>query len=154
MKILISPFAQKMRNKERNPKEYPHWERLLKLLKGHEIIQIGVPKEEKLVHDFRILKLKEIKQLLKEVDLFISVDSFLPHLAKHVNKKGIVIFGQSDPQLFGYPENINIIKDNKYLRDNQYDIWENAKYRYDVFVEPEVIADIVKNWKVDDGRNN
>lgn len=143
MNLLISPFAQKLRNGKNNPKNYYYWDRLIFLLEQkHSIIQIGTKGESKLVKDFRTnLPLKEIKKLLLECDLWISVDSFLPHLAQHVGKSGIVIFGKSDPNIFGYPNNINILKDIKYLRKNQFDIWENERYDKEVFVEPEEIVE-------------
>lgn len=148
MKILISPFSRKLRNGNKNPKDYPYWSELIALLKpDHELTQIGVKGEtlltEKVLYDLTIPQLKE--QLLTH-DLFISVDSFLQHMAHHYGLKGIVIFSQSDPKLFGYPENINLVKDPKYIRKNQFDTWESATYIKQAYVSPEVVLDAVKNW--------
>lgn len=154
MRILISPYSQFLRNGKKNPKNFPYWSELITLLEqeGHEIIQIGLFNEGQLVRNFKVdLTFKEVKKLLKEVDLFIAVDTFLPHMAHfYGKKKGIVIFGRSDPKIFGYPENINILKDIKYLRPMQFDFWENVEFDPDVFVEPEVIAEVVKNWNKGD----
>jgi ADP-heptose:LPS heptosyltransferase len=67
----------------------------------------------------------------------------LHHLAHTVGKKGIVLFSQSDPKHFGYEENINLYKDKKFFRQNQFDIWEFANYNKDAFVEPEVILNVI-----------
>jgi ADP-heptose:LPS heptosyltransferase len=144
MELLISPYSQNLRNGNRNPKNYPYWPELIKLLEeaGHHIIQIGLFNEGALVKDFRQdLTFKEIEKLIKEVDMWISVDSFLPHLAHHVGKRGIVIWGKSDYKIFGYEENINIYKDRKYFRINQFDVWEKELYDANVFVEPKEIID-------------
>jgi ADP-heptose:LPS heptosyltransferase len=137
-----------MMNKKRNPKNYPYWKELLALLKKEHIIQLGVKGkgEEKLTKDFRRdLSLGEIKKLINECDFWISVDNFFPHLAHHVLKPGVVIFGKSDPDIFGYPENINVLKDRKYIRKNQFALWEEEPYNEEVFVKPDLI---IKNIKL------
>ena len=50
MIIIISPYSRKLRNGKTNPKNFPHWEKLVKLLKedGHTIIQVGVKGEKEL----------------------------------------------------------------------------------------------------------
>lgn len=148
MKIIISPYSRKLRNGNKNPKDYPHWKELIDLLKpNHDLLQIGVEGEVRLVDNVCFnLKIPELKKKLLEYDLFISVDSFLQHMAHHYGKRGIVIFSQSDPVLFGYPENVNIVKDNKYLRRNQYDTWESAIYNKQAYVDPEVIVKAVTDW--------
>ena len=139
MKIVISPFSRPLRNGKKNPKNYPYWKELISILKqsGHNITQIGRSGEEKLTDDFRTnLPLEDIKKLLIESDLWISVDNFLPHLANHIPKKGIVIFSKSDPDIYGYKQNINILKDRKYLKEKQFDIWEVCEYDEDAFPAP------------------
>jgi len=146
--ILISPYSRKMRNGKENPKNYSYWKELLKQMDGYKIIQIGVNGEEQIVDDCRFnLLLKEIKQLLKDCDLFISVDNFLPHLAHTIGKSGIVLWGKSDPKIFGYPENLNLLKDRKYLRQFQFDIWEKEEFDENVFVKPDIIIKKVDKFK-------
>lgn len=150
MIILISPFSRQMRNGKRNPKNYAFWPELIeKILElGHEIIQIGRVGEDKLVPDCRFgLALYEVTALVLSCDLWISVDNFLPHLANHTSKPGIVLFGRSDPNIYGYDQNINIIKDRKYLREKQFDIWEVIDYSEDVFVTPNFVIDKILNLK-------
>lgn len=150
MRILIAPFCKYMRNGKDHPKNFPYWHNLVQLLSnaGHELIQIGIEGEEQLVPDFRKgLSFKELKDLIMECDLFISVDTWLQHAAHHYGKRGIVIFGQSDPAIFGYPENVNLLKDKKYLRKNQFWLWEQAEYNRDAFVTAEEVAKEVDGWK-------
>jgi ADP-heptose:LPS heptosyltransferase len=140
MRIIISPYSQKLRNGKDNPKNYPYWQQLIELLHEHELIQIGVHGEEKLVEDCRFnLSFKELRELIKEVDFFISTDNFFQHFCHHYNKHGIVIWGQSDPLIFGYEHNINLLKDRKYLREKQFWLWEQCEYKIEVFVTPEEI---------------
>lgn len=138
--IIISPYSRKLRNGKRNAKDYPYWNELIKLINYDNIIQLGVDGETQLVKDFRKnLSLKEIKSLVIKCNFWISIDNFFPHLAHHVGKKGVVIWGYSDPNIFGYHDNLNLLKDRKYLRENQFDIWESCEFNPDVFLSPEKI---------------
>ena len=141
--IIISPYSRALRNGKRNPKNFPYWKEVLQNLKQYDIIQIGTTGEDKLVGDFRKgLPYNEIKNLIKQCDVWMSVDNFLPHLAHHVGKPGVVVWGISDPIVFGYPENINVLKDRSYLRKNQFDMWDN--YPFDPNVFPSV-DEVVKS---------
>lgn len=151
MKILISPFAKAMRDGKENPKNFPYWDELIFLLKHHEITQIGVVGERELCNDCRFnLSLSKVAELIKECDLFISVDTFLPHAAQHYNKCGIVIFSRSSPTIFGYPNNINMLKDVKYLRPNkeQFYLWEQCTFNKDSFVSAKEVYDEVCKFKI------
>jgi hypothetical protein len=110
MKILIN------RGNVVNAKSYPYWEELIALLKSHEIKEIK-----------GILKEQEIIDLVNWSDVWISIDSFLPHLCKYYNlKNGIVLWGKSNPQIFGYSENVNILKSILNLRPDQFGEWKNV----------------------------
>lgn len=144
-KCIISPFSRPLRNGKQNPKNYPYWKELIKLLPYH-VIQIGVKGEDKLVKDCRFnLSIKELKALIKECDLWISVDTFLPHLAHHVGKSGVVIWGKSDPNIFGYLENKNVIINREKLRSNQFIFWENEVFDESVFPKPEQLLKIIND---------
>lgn len=142
--VVISPYSRVLRNGKENPKNYPYWLELIEKLenRGANIIQIGTPGEFQLVKDFRSnLKLTEIVDLLKGSDVWISVDNFLPHLAHlHGVRGGIVLWGKSDPRIFGYPENVNIWKGEEFLRKKQFDIWETEEFDKDVFIKPSGIV--------------
>lgn len=142
---IISPFSRPLRNGKPNPKNYPYWKELIELLPYH-VIQIGVKGEEKLVKDCRFnLSIKELKKLIKDCDLWISVDTFLPHLAHHVGKSGVVIWGTSDPNIFGYLENKNVIINREKLRSNQFIFWENEVFDESVFPKPEQLLNAIND---------
>jgi len=149
-KIIISPFAKPLRNGKENPKNYPFWEELILLLKKNEfyIIQIGVDKETKFDVDKVVFNasLKELEKITKECDLFLGIDNFFQHFCSMIGKKGIAIFGKSDPKIFGHDENIIIIKDEKYLRKNQFDTWENEKFDPNCFVKPLIVLNQIQTF--------
>ena len=108
--IIISPFAKMMRNGEKHPKNYPYWKELISMI-DHPIVQVGIKGEEQFVEDYRVnLPLPELKELVLQCDTWISVDSFFQHFCWDIGKYGIVLWGQSDPNIFGHPENINLLK--------------------------------------------
>lgn len=143
--VVISPFAQALRNGKENPKNFPYWKELVALLveSNIKVIQIGSSKDNKIpgITDFRQnLKLSQIRELLKECDTWISVDSFLQHLnSNYERKQGVVIFSQSNPDIFGYKENINLLKHRKYLREKQFWLWEQCEFDADAFVSAETV---------------
>jgi ADP-heptose:LPS heptosyltransferase len=151
--IIISPYSKKLRSGvSPNPKDYPYWNELIKLIlvkfPETKIIQVGIDGEEKLENTetkFN-LPLKELKTLINECDIWISVDNFFHHLGSYMGKKGIVLFGQSDPKIFGNSNNINLLRDRKYLRENQFDFWENAKLIPKSFVSPENVLKVLEKF--------
>lgn len=137
--ILIAPYAQKLRNGKNNPKNYPYWDELIKLI-DIPIIQVGVQGEKQLVTDFRQnLSLDELKELALHCKTWLSVDSFFQHFCWDLGKYGFVLWGQSDPNIFGHPENYNLLKDRKYLREKQFWLWEQAEENDDSFLKPEEV---------------
>lgn len=145
MNILISPYPQKLRNGKRSAKDYPYWKELIVLLKKHNITQLAVPGEVQLVPNMQVnLGYDTIKRMIHLSDFWISVDSFLQHVAHHVKKPGVVLWGPSDPLIFGYEENLNILKDRSVLRKDQYEIWEKQEFNPDIFVKPEQVYESVK----------
>lgn len=150
MKIVIFPWARKMRTDKPHPKDYPYWPELISKLKdlGHEIIQVGVEGEIQLVEDFRKnLNFNQLSDLVKSCDTWIGVDSFGQHLGWHLGVRGIAIFGQSDPNIFGHPENINLLKSKSYLREKQFWLWEQAEYNRDAFVEADEVIAVLDTLK-------
>lgn len=145
--VIISPFSKKLRNGKNNAKNFPYWPELLARLDPYcYIIQIGSSGENCLTRDFRTnLPLSEIKRLVKDCAFWISVDSFLPHLAHHENVPGVVLWGLSDPEVFGYPENLNIIRDRKLLRKDQFLYWEEEPFNEGVFLGAEDVFNKIKS---------
>jgi ADP-heptose:LPS heptosyltransferase len=137
--ILISPYSKKLRNGQNNPKNYPWWSELISMI-NEPIVQVGIDGETQLVEDFRKnLSLKELSDLILECRTWISVDSFFQHLAWDIGKPGVVLWGQSDPLIFGHSENTNLLKDRKYLREKQFWWWEQCEYIEESFVKPEEV---------------
>ena len=149
--IVISPYSRVLRDGKENAKNYPYWEALIKLLhkEGYYIIQIGRKGEKALPVKKHLydLNLKQIGELVLNSNIWISVDNFLPHLCFKVKKSGIVLWGKSDPNIFGYQMNTNLLKDRKYLRKLQFDIWEKEEYDSDVFVSPEIVLEAVRKYE-------
>jgi len=151
MKILLSPYSQILRNGEKNPKEYPFWGELVEILKGkgYNLVQIGLSHEPLLnVHEaFLDCPEDELKEVTNECDLWISVDNFFQHLCNRFElKKGIVLWGKSDPSLFGYEHNVNLFVDRKNFRKDQFDIWEKEKHSSDVFVSPDIVVQAIDEF--------
>ena len=150
-KIILAPYAKKLRNGKTNPKNYPWFPEVIQKLKKNDpniyIKQIGSEEEKTVcpkVDEFaKGLSMQEIIKEIKECMTFVSVDSFLGHLGAYIGKRGIVIFGKSDPNIFSYPQNNNVLKDRKYLRKNQFDIWEAEPFDKKVFFEASELTKII-----------
>jgi len=142
--IIISPYAKPLPKGGVNPKNYPYWTELLKLIR-EPVIQVGVDGEQQLTQDFRKnLSLSDLAILVSQCRTWISCDSFFQHFCWDLGKPGIVLWGQSDPLIYGHPENINLLKDRSYLYHNQFLSWDLIPMRQDCFVEPErVLAHLI-----------
>jgi len=147
--ILISAFARNFNNGRSNPKDYPlaYWEETIHLLKinGHRTIQVGIDGDRMLDVDACIFNksLTTLRSLIIACDVWISVDSFFQHYATSLNRKGIVIWGPSDYRIFGYDSNINLVKDIKYLRKEQFVRWDCVDYDANCFAPPAAIMSAV-----------
>ena len=132
--IVISPYSRPLKSGKNNPKNYPFWEELIAMI-DEPIVQIGIEGEVQLVKDFRKdLPISELKKLLAECRTWISCDSFFQHLGWIEGKKGVVLWSVSDPLIYGHPENINLLKDRKYLAGNQFLWWEAYDHNAETFV--------------------
>ena len=137
--IIISPYAKKLVNNKENPKNYPFWNELIKLI-DQPIVQVGIDGETQLVDDFRPnLSMPQLRQLIKDCRIWIGVDSFFQHLAWSEGKPGIVLWSVSDPLIFGHTENINLLKDRVYLAENQFLWWDFIEHDSSKFVTPEEV---------------
>lgn len=148
--IIISPYASKLPNNRPNPKNYPYWpEIVLGLLEeGFDVQQIGIDGEKIISSDISIfhknLSFSDIGNLISNCFCWFSVDNFLQHFVQTLpdKKPGVVIWGKSDPLIFGYPDNLNILEDRKNLRHNQFDYWFNEPYDAEVFPCPKKVLDL------------
>ena len=137
--VIIAPFAKKLMSGKRNPKDYPYWAEVIAGIK-EPIVQVGVEGEQQLVEDFRKnLPIAELRKLIRECRTWASCDSFFQHLAWDEGKPGVVLWGVSDPLIFGHPENVNLLKDRKYLADNQFLWWEYTEHMNERFAGPDEV---------------
>lgn len=104
------------------------------------VIQVGITGETQICTDFRQnLSLDDLKMLLQACRTWIGCDSFFQHLAWSEGKPGIVLWGISDPLIYGHPENVNLLKGREYLAPNQFLWWEAYEFDADRFVKPDVV---------------
>jgi ADP-heptose:LPS heptosyltransferase len=150
-KIIISPFSKGLRpplENQPNPKNFPYWKEVVAELRkrGHYVIQVGAGNEKSIdANEMKMnLRLKDLANLLLESDTWIAVDNFFQHFASHYKKRGVVIFSKSDPNIFGYKENINLLKNRRYLRPDQFQIWEQCEYTAEAFVSPIEVVNSVE----------
>ena len=137
--IIIAPFAKKLITGRRNPKDYPFWEQVIAGIK-EPIVQVGVEGEQQLVEDFRKNRpINELRRLVGECRTWVSCDSFFQHLAWDEGRPGVVLWGPSDPLIFGHPENINLLKSREHLVKNQFLWWEHTEHKSERFVSPEEV---------------
>ena len=142
MNILLAPYARPLRNGNVNAKNYPYAKELADLLcgNGHVVVQIGVEGETQVVPVFRKnLPFEKVSAELKKHDTFVAVDSYLQHHAWLLGVRGVVLWGQSDPLIFGHTLHINLLKDRKYLRPDQFNTYEGLACVDEAFVLPSTV---------------
>lgn len=142
--ILVSPWARNTTEGRPSPKNYPHWKAVVDGLSkiGHELIQVscsGEPDVPGVARRMNNLPLKQIAELLKTCKTWLAPDNFLPHMAWTIGQPGVVIFGPSSPDIFGHPENINLLKDRRFLRARQFGLWSQENPNPEAFVAPEIV---------------
>ncbi|MBU1202247.1 MAG: 4Fe-4S cluster-binding domain-containing protein [Nanoarchaeota archaeon] len=90
------------------------WEELVKKNSDITFIQLGL-KDEPAVKGAVDLRgktsIREAMALVKNAKGFVGVDSFLAHAAAAFKTSSVVLFGPSNPTIWGYSQNINIYKD-------------------------------------------
>ncbi|HEY6965872.1 MAG TPA: hypothetical protein VI229_00260 [Burkholderiales bacterium] len=123
------------------------WTEVLRLLDERRrvtVCQLGLEGEPQLVEDFRRgLPMVAIAGLIARAQVWVSCDSFLPHLARHVGAPGVVVWSRSDPRIFGYAENDNLLADRKYLRAEPFAAWETESYVASAFPEQEAVVNAI-----------
>jgi len=141
--ILFAPFAARSPSLkgQPSPKDYPNPKELAALLENEdEVIQVGGGNDEQLCKDFRPnLDFNELGKLIDASRTGVCVDSYLQHAYWYRDRRAIVLFGISDPVIFGHPENLNLLADRAFLRPNQFDLYYVSDYRAEAFVDPEIV---------------
>lgn len=142
--ILIFPWCAKTTEGKPNPKNYPFWHEVVKGLAsaGFECHQISRPDEPVISGIHRHVtdaNLDAIEALMRVCDTWLSCDSFAQHMAWTLGEPGVVIFGPSDPLIFGHLENMNLLKDRRFLREQQFWLWSQTQAYPEMFVGPETV---------------
>lgn len=146
LELIISPYSSKLSNGQVNAKSYPYWNKLVYLLskEGYEIIQIGVAGEDRIEGVSQFVQgwpFAKLRTLVADCAGWISVDNFFPHFVHCERlKPGIVLWGPSDPRIWGYPENINLLRGRDFLRPHQMQTWNEWDYNPQAFVYAENVV--------------
>lgn len=107
--IIIAPYSASPRKKYDSNK----WTELVKILnsKGTLVIQEGKEHEEYIKGCYYLSGLTtpgQLISLIKKCDLVITSDNFVMHSAYLVNKPAIVLWGPTDPKVYGYNTHIHL----------------------------------------------
>lgn len=145
-KILIQPYAAILEGKiGQNPKDWPFFNELIALFPEHKFYQIGSEKLPLVGAELITTDRKGVIDLVNECDAWISVDSWLQHVATLTcKKKGIVIFTRSSPKLYGHEQNINLFKSEMYFKIDQFSLWHLSERTEAAFVSVDVVAKELK----------
>ncbi|MCU0467374.1 MAG: hypothetical protein MUF58_02145 [Arcicella sp.] len=108
--IAINPTSRTTKNQEWDLVE---WEKLVHDMPDVTFIQLGLADEPyiKGTVDFRgKTSLRMSVAMLKYMKGFVGVETFLGHAAVAVGVPAVVLFGPSNPAIWGYSSNTNIYK--------------------------------------------
>ncbi len=93
--------------------EINKWEEIVQRFPNLTFIQLGTKNEEKIKGAIDLLgktSIREAMALVKYAELFVGVNSFLAHATNAFGTRGVVIWGDTTPKVFGHSNNINIYK--------------------------------------------
>jgi len=136
-------------NLYQNPNDgrnYPHWmaqqviDNLKKQNPDREIIHFGLPNEPQyqgaivLEASFPVWH-----EILKGAEGFIGIDSSLQHMAASSKTKGVVIWGSTRFNQFGYPENSNV---NFHMQNTWDETKFNAADPRNAMVDPHTVINL------------
>ncbi len=107
--ILISPSSESPR------KEMPPalWHEVVRQLTEHDclVIQVGKRDELHIRNTYSLIGLTTPRQLIRlisKLDLVITVDNFIMHIAHMVGTPALVIWGPTEKKVYGYPGHIPV----------------------------------------------
>lgn len=102
---------------EGHPKLWPlpYYNRLIALIRKHypkiKLVQVGTPQKAMKGVNLNVTgktNLEEIKVLLKYSMLHVDGEGGLVHLKHLLQGVSVVLFGPTDPKIFGYDNNVNL----------------------------------------------
>lgn len=151
MKIFLAPFTNKRIDGKPHAKEYPFWEELLNLITiQDEVYQYVMPGDKELVKSvIPHVPFKDFFNIVKEMDTFLCVDSYLPHFMNchFPDKRGFVLFGPSDPTIWGYQQNFNLTNGRSFWRPNQFETWNQWEANPESHVNPLDVYSAITKYK-------
>jgi hypothetical protein len=149
--VLLSPYSINF-GKE-NAKNYPYFKDFLDICKKNKLpfkfVQVIFGNEAPIKEcDLAWINpsTTELKKGLCDCKTWISIDNFMGHLGAYLNKPGVVIFGPSDPRIFGYLSNMNLFKYEGYFRPDIYGNWISAEFNKDAFIPAQELYDNFLNF--------
>lgn len=109
---LKIPVAIQVKSSTIN-KEWPinYWKDLITRNPQYDFVQLGVSGEPRLEGTVKIpdgLDLRPEFAILKHCRAFVGVESCFAHAASAFKLPGVVLFGASNPEVWGHPNNINL----------------------------------------------
>ena len=90
-----------------------NWEQLICSMPDNTFIQFGLKDEDKILGaiDMRgVLTIRETIAVMKHLATFVAIDSSLANATNAVNLAGVVLYGPSNPEIWGHSNNINLYK--------------------------------------------
>lgn len=94
------------------------------LVKDFDVIQMGGKEEEPIPNVTTYLmgqtSIRQSAALASVCLTFISIDSFLGHVGPAVGKRGVVLFGRSNPYIAGHAKNRNLFVKNSCWDNNMH----------------------------------
>jgi ADP-heptose:LPS heptosyltransferase len=108
-----------------------NWETLVKSMPECTFIQLGNPDEKKLegAVDLRgKTTMREAFALIKYAKSFAGVNSFFSHVTNAFGTPGVVLFGASNPHIWGHSNNINLYKPTRCAPCIDTLLWFNCPY--------------------------
>jgi ADP-heptose:LPS heptosyltransferase len=101
------------RNSKNNEWPLVSWEQLVKEMPEYTFIQVGIKGESRVRGTVDLLGKYSFRQtlaLLEHAHSFVGVNSSFSHATNAFNTPGVVLFGATNPELWGHPNNINLYK--------------------------------------------
>lgn len=109
--ITINPSTEGTKNKEWFA---GHWEQLISSMPQYSFIQLGLAKDElvKGAIDMRGISIRDSMAVIKASMCYVGIDSFMAHAATAVSTPAVVLFGATQPAVFGSLSNLNLYTDH------------------------------------------
>lgn len=108
--VIVQVSALTTQNKDWS---VDNWNELIASMPGYNFVQVGLKSEPELkqVVDLRgKLSFRESMLIIKHAKSYVGVDSACGHVTNAFNIPGVILFGPSQPGIWGHKNNINLYK--------------------------------------------